>query len=154
MTGSILSRFHRTGEHFTGESVADLVERRERERAAEMAARQQWRRDHPAAPPETEAEKTQPLFRVGDAREVFRILGGRGLDIQVVEKFDDQPCAYCWNYPVQPTSVRITGDREQEECCIKPQCFHEALRFVNSRDLSADRDIVVEIARRPKVIPA
>lgn len=42
MTGSILSRFHRTGEHFTGESVADLKERRERERATEMAARQQW----------------------------------------------------------------------------------------------------------------
>lgn len=152
MTSNILSRLFTNGTHLTGEPVADLVERRERERAKEMAARQQWLAAHPV-PAETDVEKTQPLFRVGDARRVFQILDGRGLVEHVIDNFDTQDCEWCHTKIQQPTAVRISVGEQLNHSCLKPSCFHQALEWTHAKD-ETDRDILVEIAARPAQVLA
>lgn len=158
---------HRTGT--AGEDVRHLIARREYERLREDHERiakeheRQLRRNGQddtevisVVPAETELERTQPLdmhiylLRCGDPEIVLRILDGRGITEQVIDTFVSQDCEFCTTEKVQPTSVRLTASAEHAECCARPECFHAALRTVD-RDLS-DRDVVVEIARRPTVV--
>jgi len=138
-------------------TVAELQARIDAEGPTPVPARRRppARPDWPVVEPpeEIDAERTQPLFRVGDAREVFKILGGRVLRERTIDNFDTQLCTWCCTAVRHPTAVRLSVGELLEHSCLKPKCFHEALRWVHANDES-DRDILAEIAKRPAQVLA
>lgn len=104
-------------------------------------------------PQELDAERTQPLIRLGMPEEVYKILDGRFMKRHVIQNFDTRDCEWCWTKTQQPTAVRISSGEFLEHTCLRPSCFHEALSWLCA-NAEPGHDILAEIAARPAQVLA